>query len=741
MSTSESLGVSPAPVASVPVGKYGLEVGSPDGAFALFQPTPEEVNAQALAAALRARSGQVREAEDDVERIVDEASAVTARSEKCVRLFNELAEGKALDPKVVSAELDAMLGLLERLDRSGRQKEALRVARDLAALLALFLRWLDLVQSLELALRNARTLADRGSEAWASHELGSLHLVAGDPAAAEEHLGTALRLKDEAGGHGRCVTRHNLDAAQRDRVEQFAARARRRRRLRRMGGVATLAVVAAGATVLGIIIFGARHAHAGTNVFHGSGPTLTVPKQVVAEATGPKGAPVSYSATVDAGKLQCAPASGQLFGLGKTTVRCRATSPEGTTAGSFPVKVRDTTPPTLQVPASVRREVLGQAATVGFVATAHDRVDGAVDVACSPAPGSPFDLGKTTVRCHAADRRGNIARKQFIVVVAHPPPGMPLISLPADMAVEATGPRGAHVRYTASAKALSGLKLRLRCSPASGALFSLGRHTVTCTASLPGNPARQATFTVTVHDTTGPKLFLPAALRLEADTAAGAIATFDASASDLVDGSVAVTCQPSSGSLLAIGAHLISCRANDRTGNSASDGFRLVVYDAPPTLTVPTDIVTPYTSVRGTSVRYTASASDRIDGPLTPDCAPASGALFKLGKTEITCTATDSAGNQARKSFTITIVDPVPPVLQLPKSFSVWAPFGATTFAVSFNASARDAVDGVVTVVCDPASGSQFAVGKTTQVNCHASDQALNTRTGSFSVTVNETPG
>jgi hypothetical protein len=110
MSTSESLGVSPAPVASVPVGKYGLEVGSPDGAFALFQPTPEEVNAQALAAALRARSGQVREAaEADVERIVDEASAVTARSEKCVRLFNELAEGKALDPKVVSAELDAML--------------------------------------------------------------------------------------------------------------------------------------------------------------------------------------------------------------------------------------------------------------------------------------------------------------------------------------------------------------------------------------------------------------------------------------------------------------------------------------------------------------------------------------------------------------------------------------------------------------------------------------------------------
>jgi tetratricopeptide (TPR) repeat protein len=203
MSTSGSLGVSPAPVASVPVGNYGLEVGSPDGAFALFQPTPEEVNAQALAAALRARSGQVREAaEADVERIVDEASAVTARSEKCVQLFNELAEGKALDPKVVSAELDAMLGLLERLDRSGRHKEALRVARDLAALLALFLRWLDLVQSLELALRNARTLADRGSEAWASHELGSLHLVAGDPAAAEEHLGTALRLKEEAGGHG-----------------------------------------------------------------------------------------------------------------------------------------------------------------------------------------------------------------------------------------------------------------------------------------------------------------------------------------------------------------------------------------------------------------------------------------------------------------------------------------------------------------------------------------------------------
>lgn len=78
--------------------------------------------------------------------------------------------------------------------------------------------------------------------------------------------------------------------------------------------------------------------------------------------------------------------------------------------------------------------------------------------------------------------------------------------------------------------------------------------------------------------------------------------------------------------------------------------------------------------------------------------------------------------------------DTVAPVLSLPAPITAPAtsPSGA---AVTFSATAVDAVDGPVAVACTPASGSTFAVGATT-VNCSASDAAGNVATGSFGVTV-----
>ena len=194
--------------------------------FALFQPEPEQDNAAELADALREPAEQEPPAAtgDPLEGLLEDASAVTSRCEKALRLFNAIAQGRALDPKVVSDEVDALVTLAGRLDRAGRREEALRVARDLSALLALLLRWLDLVRSLRLALCTARSLGDLPGEAWALHELGSLHLVAGDPAGASKHLGEAVRIKSQLGsGHGRCASRHNLDAASRDLAEDARA--------------------------------------------------------------------------------------------------------------------------------------------------------------------------------------------------------------------------------------------------------------------------------------------------------------------------------------------------------------------------------------------------------------------------------------------------------------------------------------------------------------------------------------
>ena len=46
--------------------------------------------------------------------------------------------------------------------------------------------------------------------------------------------------------------------------------------------------------------------------------------------------------------------------------------------------------------------------------------------------------------------------------------------------------------------------------------------------------------------------------------------------------------------------------------------------------------------------RYALSATDAVDGAVPVSCAPRSGSFFKVGRTHVTCSATDSSGNTGR---------------------------------------------------------------------------------------------
>jgi HYR domain len=54
-------------------------------------------------------------------------------------------------------------------------------------------------------------------------------------------------------------------------------------------------------------------------------------------------------------------------------------------------------------------------------------------------------------------------------------------------------------------------------------------------------------------------------------------------------------------------------------------------------------------------VRYTAKATDAVDGAVATKCTPRSGSAFKVGRTKVTCSATDSSGNTAKAQFAITV--------------------------------------------------------------------------------------
>lgn len=387
-------------------------------------------------------------------------------------------------------------------------------------------------------------------------------------------------------------------------------------------------------------------------------PLLSIPEVVVAEATGPSGANVSFSATgfsfVDpppAPAVSCDHPSGALFPLGTTTVTCSATDSFATTTGQFLVVVADTTPPVITVPASF----VSASGTVTYSVSATDNLDGPVAVTCDPLSGSTFPVGITTVQCVAEDAHANVGHASFQVSVTPPPP--PTLTLPGNFSVFANFPDGAQVTYEVSADEQASIV----CNPPSGSKFPMGNTTVTCTATNQFGGQSTGSFVVTVF-TFAPTLTLPADITAEATGPNGAAVTYTATATDGFDGTVPVTCTPLSGSTFPLGTTTVQCSATNSHGGTATGSFNVTVRDTtPPALTLPSNITAEATGPNGAAVTYTATATDLVDGSVTPTCTPASGSTFALGTTTVQCSATDAHHNTSTGSFTVTVVDTTPP--------------------------------------------------------------------------------
>ena len=174
--------------------------------------------------------------------------------------------------------------------------------------------------------------------------------------------------------------------------------------------------------------------------------------------------------------------------------------------------------------------------------------------------------------------------------------------------------------------------------------------------------------TLTVVDTAPPFLGLPNDMTIQATGPSGATLTFFASANDSVDGQRPVTCSPLSGSTFAFGATIVTCSASDMSGNTATGTFKITVQDTnPPFMNVPSGNQTRQaTSSAGAIVTYSATANDSVDGPRPVTCNPASGSPFPFGPTTVTCSASDTHGNTATRTFTITVQDTNAPFLNVP---------------------------------------------------------------------------
>ena len=312
-------------------------------------------------------------------------------------------------------------------------------------------------------------------------------------------------------------------------------------------------------------------------------PVLSGGVDQTLEALYPAGAPAFFSVdandNVDGPSLAtCLPPSGSDFPLGQTTVDCSQSDSSGNTGyASFTITVQDTTAPEITAPADITVEATGPLTTVALVdATATDAVGPVTITHDAPAQ---FPVGTTVVNWTATDAYLNSSNTTSNVTVNDTTP--PSVDDNADQLLEATSAAGAEASFSAPmAHDLVDGDFASTCNHAPGT-FPLGTTTVTCSATDAAGNTGSSQFDITVQDTTPPSISAHADVTAFATSAAGAVVAYTLpTATDIVDGSVAVSCAPVSGSSFAIGTTTVNCSATDAAGNTGTSSFNVIVsYD------------------------------------------------------------------------------------------------------------------------------------------------------------------
>jgi hypothetical protein len=383
----------------------------------------------------------------------------------------------------------------------------------------------------------------------------------------------------------------------------------------------------------------------------------------------------------------CVPASGSTFALGQATITCTSTDAYGNTsvhsyAGST---VRDTTAPVLTVPTNI--VVFGDVPAgkqITFAATATDVVTVAPAVSCSPASGTTFPYGTTTVSCTATDNAGNSSTGGFTVTVNDPTP--PVITAAVSGTMGNNGWYTSDVVVTWTVVDPETAVSTTGCGAVT--VNADGAFSFTCAATSAGGASDE---TVTgKRDATAPLVSAPADITATATSAAGATVNYPA-ATVLETISVPaspVTCSPASGGTFAIGTTVVTCSATDQAGNVGTDSFTVSVSDGvPPVITSatpssgllwpPNHQMVPLTVTVAATDNVTAAPACTITGVTsneptnglgdgdTPNDWSFSGLALQLraeragngnGRTyTIAVECTDTAGNTATASTTVSV--------------------------------------------------------------------------------------
>lgn len=138
-------------------------------------------------------------------------------------------------------------------------------------------------------------------------------------------------------------------------------------------------------------------------------------------------------------------------------------------------------------------------------------------------------------------------------------------------------------QFITTAQGSAGLQFRSPTASLSNGIVEV-QAALGTSAALTSNT--RATATITINDKTPPDIAAPYDMIVDTYDPSGTRVDYTVSATDLRDGSVAVTCDKASGIYLPIGTHVITCTAGDRAGNTTTTSFNVVVQQIVPSVTL-----------------------------------------------------------------------------------------------------------------------------------------------------------
>lgn len=173
-----------------------------------------------------------------------------------------------------------------------------------------------------------------------------------------------------------------------------------------------------------------------------------------------------------------------------------------------------------------------------------------------------------------------------------------------------------------------------------------------------------------------------------------------------------------------------SATATDAGGNT-SEFSASASASGPCAIICPTNMVVSTSGSQcGATVFFTVTTSGNCG---TVTCTPASGSFFPKGTNTVVC----STGSGTNCSFSIAVLDTVPPTVVCPANIVTNVPFGQTNAVVNYATAFSDNC-GLASTNSSPSSGSVFPLGVTT-VTCTATDTSGNSNFCTFTVTVANT--